>query len=260
MNSNGVLFLMYHEIESAGRPPSNQNPGYVRYVVTENEFRRQLQAMRDERLRGVSVGEALNNIKANMDSYVALTFDDGCETDLLVAAPILRDADFNATLFVIAGFVGTPGFLDRNQLLQLHKAGFEIGSHTMTHRHLTDLDDDQLRDELQVSKDRLEQMIGYPVVHLSCPNGRYNERVMHVAKQIGYQTISTSRIGRNFSQTDSPNFARFAVMRDTPIEEFFCILRGTRLLRYKGKAAILDLAKRSLGNNVYDKLRAMLLG
>lgn len=259
MPASGTLFLMYHEIESSGRPLCNVNPGYIRYVVTEDGFRRQLQAMRDEGLRGVSVGEALNNLRAGVTGCAALTFDDGCETDLLVAAPLIRDANFNATLFIIAGFVGTPGFLDRNQLLLLHRAGFEIGSHTMTHRHLTDLDDDQLLEELQISKDRLEQIIGSPVVHLSCPNGRYNGRVARLATQIGYQTISTSRIGRNFSQTDPPDFARFAVMRDTPIEEFCDILRGTRLFRYQGKAAVLDFAKRTLGNSVYDKLRSMLL-
>lgn len=259
MNGDGVLFLMYHEIESPGRPLYRLNPGYVRYVLAEKEFSLQVQLMRAVGLLGLSVSEALDNMRQGSTSCVALTFDDGCETDLLVAAPALRNAGFNATFFVIAGFVGMPCFLDASQLRQLHEAGFEIGSHSMTHRHLTDLDNDKLRGELQASKDRLEQMIGSPVVHLSCPNGRWSKQVAHLAREVGYQTVSTSRLGRNSGETDMSNLARFAVMRGTSIEEFSSLIRGARLSGYQGRGAILDLAKRALGNRVYDRLRSMLL-
>jgi peptidoglycan/xylan/chitin deacetylase (PgdA/CDA1 family) len=260
MNASGILFLMYHEIESPGRPLSNSDPGYVRYVVKEAELRRQLDAIRAAGFRGVTVGEALENLRRGSHDCVALTFDDGSETDLLTAAPMLRDAGCNATFFLVVGLLGTASFLNQNQLRELHTAGFEIGSHSMTHRHLADLPDDELREELQSSKGRLEQIIAAPVVHLSCPNGRWSPRVAQIAKEVGYQTISTSRVDWNSSDTDRSNLARLAVMRDTSIEEFSGIIAGAGLAHHRRKSAILGLAKRTLGNSFYDKLRSMLLG
>lgn len=260
MTASGTLFLMYHEIESPGRPLCNTDPGYVRYVVTEAEFRRQLESMRAAGLRGVSVSQALNNLQSGAHPCIALTFDDGSETDLLTAAPLLVEAGFGATFFIVAGLVGTSHFLDKRQLRQLHEGGFEIGSHSMTHRHLSDLGDGELRKEVQASKDRLEQIVGVPVVHLSCPNGRWSPRVAHFAREAGYQTISTSRIDRNSSHTDLSNLARFAVMRNTSGEEFCKLICGADLVRHRRKAAILGLAKRALGNSFYDKLRSLLLG
>jgi peptidoglycan/xylan/chitin deacetylase (PgdA/CDA1 family) len=259
MTTTGILFLMYHEIESPVRLLCSSEPGYVRYVVTEGEFRRQLESIRAEGLHGVSVSEALDHLRRGAHRCVCLTFDDGCDTDLLVAAPVLREAGFNATVFIVAGFIGTPRFLDGSQLRELHHAGLEIGSHSMTHRHLSDLDDRELRAELRASKDRLEQLVGSPVVHLSCPNGRWSPRVAQFAKEVGYETISTSRIDRNFQDTDPSNLARFPVMRDTSIEEFSSLICGARLVRHQRKAAILGFAKLALGNTFYDKLRSTFL-
>jgi peptidoglycan/xylan/chitin deacetylase (PgdA/CDA1 family) len=260
MSPSGIVFLMYHEIESPGRVLSNTEPGYVRYVVKEAEFRSQLGAVRAAGLRGVAVGEALENLRGGSLDCLALTFDDGSETDLLTAAPLLRGVGFNATFFIVAGLIGTPHFLDKNQLCELHRAGFEIGSHSMTHRHLSDLSDGELRGELQSSKDRLQQIIGAPIVHLSCPNGRWSPRVAQVAREVGYQTISTSRVDWNSLDTDRSNLARLVVMRDTSIQEFCNLIDGAGLARQRRKAAILGLAKRALGNNFYDRLRAILLG
>lgn len=260
MKTDGILFLMYHEIEAPGRILSSNDPGYIRYVITAAEFGRQLELMRAAKLRGMSVTEALAGLRGQEYASVALTFDDGCETDHVVAAPILQNMGFNATFFVVAGFVGTNHFLTRGQLRELHEAGFEIGSHSMTHRHLTDLDDEELTSELRASKDTLEQIIGAGVVNISCPNGRWNARVARFAREIGYQTISTSRIARNFPCTDLFNLARLPVMRSLPGKELAKLFAGADLAGYQRKAAILKLAKHALGNTLYDRLRSVMLG
>lgn len=260
MTTTGTLFLMYHEIESPGRALCNKESGYVRYVVSESSFRAQLESIHAAELHGVSVGEALSNFQRGMHRCVALTFDDGCETDLLTAAPMLRDAGYNATFFIVAGFIGKAGFLNKTQLRELHDSGFEVGSHSMTHHHLSDLPDGDLRDELGVSKDRIEQLIGSPVMHLSCPNGRWSPRVAQFAQQVGYKTICTSRVDWNYAETDTSNLARLAIMRDTSPDEFSGFVNGTSLERHQRKAAVLGAAKRALGNRLYDKLRSLLLG
>src|SRR5437588_9421467 len=124
MASRSIVFLMYHELELPGRPLCQSEPGYVRYIVTRDSFQSQINWLRQNGWRGLSVSEALNYPE---EKSVAITFDDGCETDLITAAPILKENGFNATFYVTAGRVGQPGYLSQEQLRQLELLGFEFG-------------------------------------------------------------------------------------------------------------------------------------
>src|SRR5688500_7529622 len=125
-------FLMYHELERPRRALCDDSPGYLRYVVREEDFLRQLDHLRERGIAGLDVSTALMRPSPG----VAITFDDGCETDLLIAAPALRERDFGATFYITTGFLGRRGYLDSQQLRTLAESGFEIGSHGVTHRFL----------------------------------------------------------------------------------------------------------------------------
>src|SRR5580658_9524852 len=81
---NPTAFFMYHELELPERALCNADPGYVRYVVPAPMFEAHVARLRAAGFRGVSVGEALSD--ADSSPRAAITFDDGCETDLLHAA------------------------------------------------------------------------------------------------------------------------------------------------------------------------------
>src|SRR5579862_2457219 len=178
MPQPGIVFLMYHELEIPGRPLCRWEAGYSRYVLPENNFRAHVDWLQQEKRRGLSVTEALafGSADAPEQNCVAITFDDGCETDLIVAAPVLKEAGFKATFYVTVGFLGQPGRMDEKQLRELSALGFEIGCHSMTHAYLTDLDDAGMRREILDAKAHLEQILGKPVEHFSWPGGRYNAR------------------------------------------------------------------------------------
>src|SRR3954469_20605087 len=103
MTNQRTTFLMYHEIEAAGRALCDAEPGYVRYVVSQAAFRNQLRQLRADGYGGLSVGQWLAGNQAGPAAVI--TFDDGCETDALIAAPLLAEAGFKATFYVIAGRV-----------------------------------------------------------------------------------------------------------------------------------------------------------
>jgi peptidoglycan/xylan/chitin deacetylase (PgdA/CDA1 family) len=254
-----TLFLMYHELEVPGRPLCREEKGYVRYVIPAATFRRQLEQLRGLRLRGVSVGEALA-ATADPQPRVAVTFDDGSETDLLVAAPLLREFGFTATFYVVAGFVGRCGYLSESQLRELADAGLEVGCHSMSHAFLTDLDAAGLRVEVAEAKERLEQMLGRPVEHFSCPGGRWSPRVARAARDAGFRSVATSRIGKNAAHTDPFNLARVAVQRGTSAASLDRLCRGRGLWRLWLRNHCLAAAKGLLGNRFYDRFRAAVLG
>src|ERR1035437_875378 len=157
MPRRSIVFLMYHELEIPGRNLCQSEPGYARYVLLQPDFRGQMDYLKSNGWHGLNVGQALAFPEGR---NVTITFDDGCETDLLAAAPILQHRGFHATFFVICGRLGKPGYLSPAQLKELSDQGFEIGCHSMTHPYLTDLDESGLRYEISEAKSQLEQIVG----------------------------------------------------------------------------------------------------
>lgn len=256
MPKHDITFLMYHELEIAGRGLCQVEPGYSRYVLPEPSFRMQMDQLKGTGWQGLSVSQALEFPHGR---NVTITFDDGCETDLLAAAPILLQNSFNATFFVTCGRLGKPGYISPAQLKDLSQQRFEIGSHSMTHPYLTDLDDNALRHEIVDSKARLEQILGRPVDHFSCPGGLCNQRVAAVARAAGYRSLSTSRIQANSGNTDVFALGRVAILRDTSLSSFVAICEGSSLARMRAQSAFRHAARQILGNSLYDRIRAALL-
>jgi peptidoglycan/xylan/chitin deacetylase (PgdA/CDA1 family) len=248
-----ITFLMYHELELPGRDLCQPEPGYRRYVLVAADFERQMRHLKDAGYRGTSVSEAL---KFSQGKQVAITFDDGSETDLITAAPILSTLGFGATFFVTSGFLGRRGNLTGAQLRELGALGFEIGCHSMTHPYLPDLDVPGLQREIVDPKRQLEQILGRPVEHFSCPGGRYDQRVMEVVRQAGYRTMSTSETRMNSPQTDLYSLGRVAILRDASPKHLAKIASGSGLWKMNLGQSLRDSAKNILGNKVYDRLRA----
>lgn len=254
---SGIAFLMYHELELAERGLCQTDPGYTRYIVAAPEFERQMRHLKSLGYAGVSVGRA---VEFNNERGVAVTFDDGSETDLLVAAPILTSLGFGATFYITVSFLGKHGYLTEAQLRELASSGFEVGCHSMTHPYLSDLDSAGLRREIAHAKVKLEQIIGQPVEHFSCPGGRVDDRAVHTAKEAGYRTLATSRPHLNSTITDRYSLGRVAVMRHTTEKDLARICAGQGLWKLSLQQTLQSGAKRFLGNRLYDRVRTVLLG
>jgi len=72
------------------------------------------------------------------------------------------------------------------QLQELAAAGWEIGSHTCSHPHLSTLGDEDLRRELQTSRAVIEDRLGIPCHTLAYPYGDHDERVVEETEAAGY--------------------------------------------------------------------------
>jgi len=254
--SRSTVFLMYHELELPGRALVETEPGYVRYILSADKFRSQIEWLKQQGWRGLSVSEALRFEPGNS---VAVTFDDGCETDLIAAAPILKEAGFGATFYVTAGRVDAAGFLSRQQLRELDGMGFEIGCHSMTHAYLNDIGTEELRTEIAAARRTLRDFTGSRIDHFSCPGGRYDERALAVAREAGYRTVTNSRAYANHPATDPYQLGRVAIMRSVDQTEFVRICHGQGLWKMRLSETLRGTAKRMIGNRGYDSIRRVLL-
>ncbi len=94
------------------------------------------------------------------------------------------------------GGAGAPGdepfFLTWDQVRELDRGGMSVGSHTCSHKILTQIGDEEARRELRLSREKLEAELGRPVASLAFPNGDYSPAHMTMAWEAGYRLFFVS--------------------------------------------------------------------
>lgn len=123
---------------------------------------------------------------------VAITFDDGNRSDVDVAMPALAERGMSATFFVLAGRLGTPGYLGADDLAELTARGMSIGCHGSAHRPWRSLDPDALHQDVAGGRSELERALGGTVTEASCPFGDYDRRVLRKLRRLGFTRVYTS--------------------------------------------------------------------
>jgi peptidoglycan/xylan/chitin deacetylase (PgdA/CDA1 family) len=135
----------------------------------------------------------LDSVTPNAD--VRITFDDGNYSDLLYALPALKRRGMTSTFFVVAGRMGTPGFLGEDDVRTLAEGGMEIGCHGMRHRPWRRLDERTRTEELVDARRMLEAVVERPVTEAACPFGSYDRGVLRSLRRCGYRHVFTSDRG-----------------------------------------------------------------
>src|SRR3990172_843649 len=87
---------------------------------------------------------------------LSFVFDDGNDTDYLVAREIFKKQGVAASFAVVTDWINKKNYMTVSQLLELQSDGFEIMSHTVSHPDLNSLDAREIESELSVSKATLE--------------------------------------------------------------------------------------------------------
>ena len=125
---------------------------------------------------------------------VCISFDDG-RSDHLKAGELLRELGLTGTFFIITDRLGQEGYLTRHHVKQLAEMGHRIGSHSVSHRHLTKLSMMELDNELISSKKYLEDLTHQTIDWLAPPGGVYNRTVLERALELGYSVFRTMEWG-----------------------------------------------------------------
>jgi peptidoglycan/xylan/chitin deacetylase (PgdA/CDA1 family) len=123
-------------------------------------------------------------------AQISLTIDDGREATLLNAYPILKVHNISATSYVITDDVGKRDYMNLSQLLELQSSGWEIGSHSCSHPHMTRISSDQALHELNDSKKWLEAR-GINLSSFAFPYGDENSNLTHLASNLYELTRGT---------------------------------------------------------------------
>lgn len=100
------------------------------------------------------------------------------------------------------------------QVRQMHAAGMLIGAHTVSHPILASLTDDEARQEIADSRQRLEHILGQRVGHFAYPNGKpgkdYNQRSVAIVRELGFDSAVCTQWGAARTGTDRLQLPRFS--------------------------------------------------
>lgn len=224
----GVRILGYHRI-AAQRDVLSVRP---------ERFRRQLELVRASGAEPVSLDEALARLDAGDERRaLVVTFDDGYLDNLEAAAPVLRELEIPATIFLPTRIIDgaerfhwydePPAALTWEQVRELDAEGLVgFGAHTRTHPRLPHVDDERARDEIVGAKAELEERLGRPVTTFCYPAGLYGERDARLVREAGYSAGVTCDPGVNDASTPREMLRRTLVYWEDTDTDFAVKLAG----------------------------------
>jgi peptidoglycan/xylan/chitin deacetylase (PgdA/CDA1 family) len=173
MARRDVLVLCYHGVA----------PDPLHGEVTPEALRAQLSFVAQRGYRWATFTDA---VRGESEKVAAVTFDDGIASAVEHGLPVLADLGAPGTMFLTVTMLGWGGRVDDTGAVRLAELGWEIGSHTMTHPVLTNVDDSALRRELGESRHALERLTGAPCTAIAYPTGKVDARVVAAAEAAGY--------------------------------------------------------------------------
>ncbi len=246
-SSRGAPVLHYHSVN-----------GENQASVTREAFYQQMRYLRDNGFSVVTLErlvDYLNGKEQISEKSIVLTFDDGYKTNYEIAFPVLKEMGFTATIFLTTGRIGKTSDWDTkkdvyglplmswSEVREMSRHGIEFGAHSDTHPDFTQIDAERARDEISVSKAKIEDATGMKVKFFAFPYGYYNEDAKAIVKEFDFLGACTTEPGLNRPGQDLFAIKRSGVFRDTSLAGFRTRLNGTfrwffytkRLLRGSGR-------------------------
>ncbi|NLT94300.1 MAG: polysaccharide deacetylase family protein [Clostridia bacterium] len=234
-----VPIIIYHHLA-----PPNLNIPYNDEIITPTQFENQIKLLKDMGYSSVTVSELYEMLKLGkmpQEKIFAITFDDGYESNYIYAFPILKKYNMKATINVVVKTIqeeSTPQFdpevlshLSWEQMREMLDSGLiEFGSHTYN-QHIYEVTDNKktapaltnrvylykeqtfesdeewkkrIFDDLLLAKAKMEHKLGYSPKVIAYPYGDYNQAVIEIVKEVGYEIGLTTNLG--LATSESPIF------------------------------------------------------
>lgn len=201
VSSIDVPVLLYHYV----RDVSKADKVGSSLSVSPQSFRRQLTYLLENDYSPITLKQFISALRGGPlpPRPVLFTFDDATGDFAADAFPILRAFGIPATLFVITGFIGTPGYLTWNQFNALSRSPLvTIGSHGLNHVSFTALEQGVAARQIALSRNFLRSTTGQPVEALAFPNGAFSSATLQSAMRAEYSVSFTTQLGRLHSWND----------------------------------------------------------
>lgn len=222
-----VVVLMYHHLDPKESSSSTISP---------EKFELHLAMLKQEGFNVISLQQLGDFLAGNGEvppKAVAITFDDGYQSNYQYAYPLLKEYEFPATVFVIVSRIGrSEGEIPKlswNQIEEMHHGGISFQSHSFDGHYTVPVNpkgdekpvlaveiydagtgtkedvaqrQQRVYQDLKTSKEILEARLGEPVEYFAAPYGWYDDITIAAAREAGFKYIFSIKAGANQRNTD----------------------------------------------------------
>ena len=216
-----IPILMYHSISD----------DFDKLSVHKRAFSKQMNLMKRLGYETINLSE-LNN-STNKKHFI-ITFDDGYTDVFKNAFPILQKLNYKATIFIVSELLSNINKWDQkkgnykkkelmsnDQVMQLIKEGYEIGSHTLNHVDLTSANDFDAENQIYQSKINIEKRFNTKVYCFSYPYGSYNKNICNKVSKHYKFAVTTKRSRYKKNKFNNYTLPRVPINSNTGLFKFY---------------------------------------
>ena len=144
-------------------------------------------------------GIALGN---NQNKIIYLTYDLGYEAGYTAKIlDTLKEKNVQGTFFITAHYLNTAEDLVKRMIDE----GHIVGNHTVNHKSMPELSDDELKDELLKLNQALYGKFEYEMRYMRPPKGEFSERTLKKTDELGFKTVMWSFAYVDWNEDSQPN-------------------------------------------------------
>ena len=133
---------------------------------------------------------------------IYLTFDEGYEAGYTEEIlKILKQNDVKATFFLTAHYVNTQ----ENLVKQMIEEGHIIGNHTVNHKSMPSLTEEEIKKEVMDLHQSVYEKFGYEMKYIRPPKGEFSEKTLQFTNSLGYKTVMWSFAYEDWNEEKQPD-------------------------------------------------------
>jgi len=189
-----VPILTYHHVGN------NKDKFLALNTVSPESFDYQMNFLKRHGYKVISFDDLVSGIKKGYNfshNNVVIQFDDGYRDNYTEAFPVLKKYNIPAMVFLVSDKIGTPGFLNWDQVKLMERYNFLAGAHTRHHAYLPSLSLSQAQDEIVQSKRIIEENLAHPIYYMAYPSGGFTEEIKDIVRSSGYWAAATTNRGKD---------------------------------------------------------------
>lgn len=173
---------------------------------------------------------------------LVFTLDDGSADHYDTAAPALERHGIRGIFNIIPARIGTPGYMNWDQVRDLVKRGHELGNHSWSHPNLIRLMEtggvEAVRSEIRRGYDAIKAETGFDAKTVCYPGNAMNAKTDEVIRELGFRPESYR--GNSWGGRGGMKAAEFDVAHARKGNYCFVLLHGVRPGPGSGWQALYD--------------------
>jgi len=190
-----VPTLFYHHVQDLTIATAEK---HAQFTVATDMFQKQMQYLKDHGYTTINMTDLINVFDAGSavpNKSVLLTFDDGYEDFGSVAAPILHEFGYQATVFIPTGLINNSGYMSWDTITSIAGWGsIYFANHTWSH-HNVSVSKDVDEKEIGTADKQLADHGQNPAKVFSYPYGNSSANGISVLSDLGYKVAFTTQPG-----------------------------------------------------------------